>query len=108
MTLGAEQHVCSETEVIETLTGHGAFKRFKLWVVGLSVHPRPSAGFGGPIETPFANSIPTPENKHLQITPQAIDIDAHLTPAEVANAELTSYDGSVENGSAGGYLGGGE
>jgi len=104
MTLGAEQRVCSETVVIETLTGHGAFERFKKWVVGLSVHPRPSAGFGGPIETPFANTIPTPEKEAFGGYPSANDYDEHLTSAEVANAIRSSYDGTVTSGSVSGYL----
>lgn len=49
----------------EVIQQRGVFAKFRDWVVGMAHddrEPVPFYGYGGPVETPFANTIPTPEN----------------------------------------------
>ncbi|MCA9324221.1 hypothetical protein KC992_03935 [Candidatus Saccharibacteria bacterium] len=52
----------------ETVERRGVFETFRQWVVGVAQRePVPNYGFGGPKETPFANSIPTPDNAERRL-----------------------------------------
>ena len=79
------------------ITRRRVFGRFREWIVGVaSEYDAPFYGFGGPLKTPFANTIPSPENGGY---PSNND---DLTALEIANAIRTSYDGMVANGSTSG------
>jgi hypothetical protein len=79
------------------ITKRRVFSRFREWVVGVATeYNAPFYGFGGPIETPFANTITAPENVGCP------SFNEDLTADEIANAIRTSYDGMVANGSTSG------
>lgn len=81
------------------ITKRRVFSRFREWVVGVATkYDAPFYGFGGPLNTPFANTIPSPENGGNPL------VNDDLTALEIANAIRTSYDGMVANGRISGSL----